>query len=80
MPENSGSVSGNQVFQFFFITTAQHKMQKLLRNFLKALLWERRAKFKRKIINFTRLSFHFHKPMTWFLLNNSSFSKMKYRL
>ena len=75
---------GNQVLQFFFITTAQNKMQKLLWNFLQALLWERRAKFQRKIINFTRLralrSSDFHKPKTRFLLNNNSFSNIKYRL
>ena len=75
---------GNQVFQFLFITTAQHKLQKLLQNFLQALLWERRAKFQRKIINFTRLralrSSDFHKPKTRFLLNSNSFSNIKYRL
>ena len=74
----------NQVLQFLFITTVQHKMQKLQRNFLQASLWERRAKFQRKIINFTRLralrSSDFHKPKTWFLLNNNFFSKIKYRL
>ena len=53
---------GNQVLQFFFITTAQHKVQKLLWNFLQALLWERRAKFQRNIINFTRLRAH----RSWF--------------